>query len=557
VSSHGSGRADHAGLREHLNVLQRGKWWIAAITVVTTATAMFFSFRETPVYQATTRVLVKPTAASSQVVQPPDVNLATEREVVASEQVAQLARTTLGVQTTPAELLEGLDVHVVPDSEILNITYSSTDPDFARAAADAFANGYIEYQREEILDDVIAAQRSLEERIQALESNLTSVTNELEDARGDGDDRLATALETERATLVTRIGILTEQMRDLRPDPSLLEAGQIIQRAATPQKPVSPNHLRNGIFAAFLGLLAGVGAVFLRDRLDERLRDRAAFEAVLGAPVLGAIPRFPRLPRKQPKLMPVARPSSVAAEAYRTLRTTIQFAAGQDGGKSLLITSATPGEGKSITTANLAVTLAQAGQRVVVVSADLRRPAIDDYFSERSDSGLSTFLAGRLADPWELVRKTRVPNVRLVGSGPIPFNPAELLQSPHLARLVRSLEEESDIVLFDSPPTLGLADSPTLAAVVPRVVLVVDPRRATATSLVNARTLLEHVGARVIGAVVNNYDLSLESSSYASADYYYSSPSRSRRRTKRRPPPPPPEVIDAWAPRGRQEQPPA
>ena len=266
----------------------------------------------------------------------------------------------------------------------------------------------------------------------------------------------------------------------------------------------------NVLFGLAAGLALGVGLALLRDRMSGRLRSSDEVEEYLEAPVLGVIPQVPDWRRrKRAYLVSAARWRSPAAEAYRVLRTNLLSTA-STGAKSIVVTSTHSGEGKSATVANLGVVLARAGKSVTLVSADLRRPRLHEFFRRDGRVGLSDVLAGRLpldAVVQEVTLPSSAPtdlstvSLRLVSSGPVPEDPAELLGSPAMAKVIEDLERVSDIVLIDVPPVLPVTDAPVVAAMAKNVLLVIGPNSATRASVVSARQQLERVGARILGGV--------------------------------------------------------
>jgi non-specific protein-tyrosine kinase len=250
--------------------------------------------------------------------------------------------------------------------------------------------------------------------------------------------------------------------------------------------------------------------------LDDRFNRREDAEQTLQAPVLATVPRFPRANRQgSALLMSHSDPHSLPSEFYRTLRTNLDFIASQRGARSLLVTSPSPFDGKTVTSANLSVALAEAGLRVILVSADLRRPALGPIFGYEAGEGLSTLLEGKTQDLWSLVVDPGIPNLRILPSGPVPSRPAELLASPRLPEILNALRDSSDYVIFDSPPTLLVADTATLASRVDATVLVIDPGRTRRSESIRARQQIERAGGTVIGVVLNSVE------SQATSYHYY------------------------------------
>jgi non-specific protein-tyrosine kinase len=217
----------------------------------------------------------------------------------------------------------------------------------------------------------------------------------------------------------------------------------------------------------------------------------------------------------------VSEPKGPASEAYRNLRTGFQFLASQRGYKTLLVTSPSAHEGKTSTVANLGVALSQAGRRVVIVSADLRRPSLEKTFGAESDLGLSTWLLGEEEDLRNLVLEhPDIPNLSLMTAGRIPSNPAELLTSPRLRELIDRLTQYFDLVLFDSPPVLPVADAVILASHLDSVILIFDAASTGRSAALHAKEQIERVGGNIIGCVLNAFDPS--NTPYYYEPYYYS-----------------------------------
>jgi capsular exopolysaccharide synthesis family protein len=517
-------------LREYLAVIRARKVTIIVTLVFVIALALAATFRQTPLYRASARLLVKPISSDSFYIAPP--NLETEAEVFASEPVAVVAQERLESDSSVGALLSGLDVEPITETEVLVVNYTSPDPEVASDVANAFAFAYIDYKQEQALRELQAAEDAVQKDIDRIRQRLSQTTTDLRQARRSGDRTLVQTLDGERGAQIARLGVMQQSLDDIQPERSVeTGGGQVIEGASVPGSPFSPNYVRNASFGAFLGLLLGIGLAFLRDRLDDRFRSRKDLERALGAPVLATVPRFDR--SKVGSLAVVDSPQGAASEAYRTLRTNVQFLAAQHGTKSILITSPSPGEGKTITCANLGVALAQAGLRVIVVSADLRRPMIEQVLAIPNDTGLSLWLIGREPDPWDHLERPGIANLRALPSGPIPPNPAELLASERFRSLADLLEENSDVVLYDSPPTLGLADSVNIAARAQGTILVVDAGATGRSHAIHAKEELERVGTRIIGTVLNSLDLQGSPTYYYSASYY----------TTAAPPPPVPPTA--------------
>ena len=502
-------------LREFLGILRLRKWTILLVATLVVAASLFFSARQTPLYRSEAKVLVKAIPASSPssgfTVTP---NLETERELVESESVAQLARD----EANTSDLVpEDLSVEVATDTEILLIGYTHSDPLTAQRNAQAYADAYLEFRRQEVVNDLLASSDRVRQQIAALNKQLEKTNRQIRTTRNQS---LEVTLQSQANSLVGQIAILQQEQSELTP-PESLRVGQVVARAGLPSSPVSPNHLSNGIMGLFVGLALGVGVGLLRERLDDRVRDRSDLEAAVGAPVLAVVPRVSTWRRgKTPVLITKLEPRSAAAEAYRTLRTGLLFAGTQRRVKTILVTSARAGEGKTVTTANLGVALAQTGRRVVLVSADLRKPRLSSFFNEKAGPGLTNIFAGE-ANLWRSVADSGIQNLKLLPSGPIPGNPAELLGSEMMRSILEQLASVADFVLVDGPPTLTLADAITLAPLTDGVLFVTDSQATRRGAVEHSRQQLEQVEAQLIGAVLNNFDPAKSGAfEYYYADYY-------------------------------------
>jgi capsular exopolysaccharide synthesis family protein len=210
-------------------------------------------------------------------------------------------------------------------------------------------------------------------------------------------------------------------------------------------------------------------------------------------------------------LITVADPRSPVSEAYRTLRTNLDFSSLDKPIKTMLVTSAGPGEGKSTVLANLAVTTAQAGRKVILVDCDLRRPTLHNIFDLKNDVGLTTMVVDDAAMESPPLRDTGVESLQLVSSGPLPPNPSELLGSRRMEEIIAALLERADVVLFDAPPVVAVTDAAVLATKVDGVLLVVNAGGTKRDYARVAKARLEKVNANLLGAVLNNvrFDVSL------------------------------------------------
>jgi capsular exopolysaccharide synthesis family protein len=295
----------------------------------------------------------------------------------------------------------------------------------------------------------------------------------------------------------------------------------VVDPAKIPLESYKPNIKLNALLAMVLGLFGGVGLAFLFEHLDDTLKRSEEMERVLGLPTLGLIPFSPNkaLPRADSlALISVEDKRSAFAEAYRSVRTALQFSTPEGAPKSLQVASAGKGEGKSTTAASLAIHFAQAGQKVLLIDADLRNPSLHRTLEADNSLGLTNHLAGE-ATPVEISQPTSISNLFLITAGPLPPDPAGLLGSAKMMSLLSIAKEKFDHVIVDGPPVLGLADALVLGNLVDGTLFVVsagDTRRAFAQGAIKR---LKTGETRIIGGVLTKFDS--RSHGYGYGDYYY------------------------------------
>jgi exopolysaccharide transport family protein len=299
---------------------------------------------------------------------------------------------------------------------------------------------------------------------------------------------------------------------------------RVIDAAAIPTSPWKPNKRRDVMIGTFLGLFFGIGMAFVLEHLDRSVRSTDQVET-LGLSVLAVVPfqnsdrAFPMRRLKflgggQDKsnddaaigLVAVTRPKSQLAECYRALRTSILLSAAGGPPQIILVTSAFPQEGKTTTSVNSAVVLAQRGGRVLLVDADMRRPSIHGLFDIRSSPGLSNLLAGNAEMDEVAVASSSVPNLFILPSGAIPPHPAELLGSPRMLEMLEIWRRQYDHVVIDTPPSLTVTDGVLLSSMADGVILVTRAGVTNFTALRRMRDMLQQVNARVVGVVLNAAD---------------------------------------------------
>jgi capsular exopolysaccharide synthesis family protein len=279
----------------------------------------------------------------------------------------------------------------------------------------------------------------------------------------------------------------------------------VVEPAVAPTVPSSPRPLLNAVLAAIIAFLIAAAIVFGAEYLDDSIKDAEQVLETTGLPTLGTIVRL-KVGKEQPdiyRLVTLLYPRSPAAEAFRTLRTNVEFASVDAPIKTLLVTSAVPFEGKTVVTANLAVAFAQGGRRVLLVDADLRRPAAERMFALPNQFGLTTMLRGSESRTEFAVQATEQENLHVLSTGPLPPNPAEVLASQRMRAVIQALGNDFDLLIFDSPPLDVFADAAVLGSFLDGTIVVVDATRSRRKVVRNACEALAKANAHVLGVVVN------------------------------------------------------
>ena len=397
------------------------------------------------------------------------------------------------------------------------------------ADSSSVANGAFDWLKDPVLPDgtklnPITLNKPIDE--QTLKRNITATVPQ---------DRVVITLAvtssnpTDAANLTNAVAASFKkqiQSYDKQGSTSLVSLSQV-DPATVNTTPVSPRRTLNIVIGLAVGLLLGVGGVTLRDVLDNTVKGPADFDK-LNLPVLGAVPFDKRAARS-----PVAfrtDPHSARSEAFRGLRTNMQFVDVDRPARIIAVTSAMPGEGKSTTSINLAASLAEAGWRVCIMDADLRRPSIAKYLGLIENVGLTNALISDT--PIEELLQNAGRNLAVLASGPIPPNPSELLISDQARSLIASIAEKVDYVVIDTPPLLPVVDGAELATIVDATVLVARARRTTVDQTQRAIEALEKVGRRPVGVVLNM--LSAGRTNDYQYGYYYAPYRPETKRRKRR-----------------------
>jgi non-specific protein-tyrosine kinase len=508
-------------LRRQLTILRAWLWLLVASVLLAASTAFLVSGAMPKIYEAQNTLIVGQslTAANPNT----DQLLAAQRlsqtyaTVVTTRPLAQRVIVRLGLQMTADELLKEVRANAPANTALIYITASDTDPGKAAEIANAFAD--------ELISESPAIQGQQADLQKAIRANLDSTQAEIAQTQNQVDQLTAITFRTasqdqDLQTLETRLVSLRATYAALLPNLNANSSNllTVVEPAVAPTGPSSPRTLLNIVLAAVLGLLAAVGIAFLAEYLDDSVTSSDDVHEVTGLPTLGVVPVMSGNPKRSEiyRLVTLLNPRSPVAESYRALRTNVEFASVDTPLQTLLVTSSVPQEGKTTTAGNLAVVFAQAGSRVLLVDTDLRKPGLHVLFTLSNEHGLTTLFRDEAATVRSVVQDTELDKLKIITSGPLPPNPAELLGSQRWHAILERLKAEADLVILDSPPLQAVTDAALLAAVVDGTVFVIHARRTRRGAVRQGREALARGGGKVLGVVMNR----LKKREYD--EYYYS-----------------------------------
>jgi capsular exopolysaccharide synthesis family protein len=509
-------------LRSYLDVLVRRWRVIAVVVLVAVIVAMGLTFASQEKYSAHADILVSQPANQTVI---NDTAQAYIQNANAARNLSnEIKRLSSG--NTQAAVAAQYDGPLDPDD--VNVTNVDTTSDVVRVSATgpnakqvaALVNKYVEVaiqlRRQERTNDLLEARTAYQKQAATLTDQITSIRQPLTDVEAQlASNPGNAALEQKRTDLITqlatRLAPLQQQLTDIQDSLQNLDlntglsdttgGSRVLSPAEVPTEASSPKPVQNAVLALAVGLLLGVVIAFLRDSLDERIREMDDLErAAPGVPVLTGVPESRG---EMPDTFVAVRddPTSPFAEAFRTLRTSIKFAGLDQTIRVLQVSSAVPGEGKTTTVANLAEAFARGGERVAIVCCDLRRPRIQRRFGQSLSPGLTNVHHNDVP----LASALRQVNERLfiLPAGTMPPNPSELLTSARAAAVINALADEFDLVILDSTPILPVADALVVTRMADTTIVVVDARTTKRRMLHQSVRRLQQVSAPIAGLVLN------------------------------------------------------
>ena len=534
-------------LKKYGAILWHWAWLIVLGTVLGAGIAYISSRLTTPIYSASTTLLVNEAPSTGSTADYASI-LTSERlartysEMMTKKPVLEQALKDLNADPGLAETLQSrINVNLVRDTQLMVLQVENEDPLFAMNLANAIPTAFSRQnsavQTERYADskaNLTVEINTLKEQIAAQQTQINAIGTPPEPAK----EAELTRLQTELTQLRQSLAYLLQSYENIR----LAEAQStsnivVVEGAGQPLVPVRPRTLQNTLLGALVGLMLSMGGVLLIEYLDDRIRSPEQIDRVLKLPVVGLIAKMGNgyQGAGKQRLIAVREPRSPIVEAFRSIRTNIQFAGVDQPIRTLLVTSSGPSEGKSTVAANLAVVMAQAGLKVVLIDGDLRRPTLHKQFGQVNRAGLTEVI---LRDPrqWSgLTIASGEPNLSLLLSGALPPNPSELLGSKRMQQLLDYLHQVNDIVIIDAPPLLPVTDALVLAPLTDGVLLVIDYGGTRIGEAVQGKVQLDQSGARILGVVMNKIPTGRRGYAYYYRRYYtYEGDGRTKGRRSRR-----------------------
>jgi non-specific protein-tyrosine kinase len=508
-------------LKEYILPLRKWWWLIVASVLVATVSSYLATRQQPPIYQSRATIMIgraienpNPTGNDFWLTQ----QLAsTYADIAKREPIKEATMAALGLTWLPEYA-----VRVVANTQLVEITVVDTSPPRAQAVATELANQLIRQAPTSSGGEVQQRQAFVKSQLDDLEAKITETKAEIEKKQTDLANmfsaRQIADAQTQIAGLQTKLNTLQANYAALlsNTQQGAINTISVIEPAALPTKPIGPNKPATILLAAAIGLILAAGAAYLLEYLDDTLKNPDDVQKELGLTTLGAVPV---IENPGDEMVMLSGSQSAATEAYRVLRTNLQFVAVDRPLRTLLVGSPAPTEGKSLTVANLGAALAQAGKRVVVVDTDLHRPRLHKLFKLRNNAGITTALLEERPVLDGLLQETAVPGLRVLTSGPLPPNPAELLGSTRMKELLGELSAQADVVVLDSPPATALSDAAILSTQADGVLLVLDSGRTRREVAKRSLEALKRVNARVVGALLNR--MPTRGAGYYYYYYYY------------------------------------
>ena len=502
-------------LKHYLALLRRWVWLILVGALLGSVVGLGYSRLSTRFYRST---LMMQLNQGSDPLRDPYTSMLTSQRLAAtsveqlrSRIVLEQVIGDLGLPYAVKDLTANLSVQAVRDTNLIRIAVEDASPALAQTITNEIAKVFIEKTTLSQQAGFRAAQDDLERQIADVRKKIDETQKMLAPLGNPSDAKILAAPEfvrtdqmryqLELSTLQGQYGVLLKSLQDYRLAASrYTDPVSVFAPADLNNEPVRPRTSTNTLIGLAVGTLLSLGVAFLIEYLDDSLKSSDDVTRVLELGTLGLVPRFPKGSRNP--LVTLDSPRSPHAEAYRNLRGNLQFSFAIGSAATMVVTSAGPGEGKSTTTANLAIAMAEVGKRVLLIDADLRRPTQHHIFDLPAEPGLTNLFLGEQTFD-QVIQPTATPGLHLITSGRLPPNPAELIGFEWMDHFIASAQEHYDIVLFDTPPILLVADALLLASKTKHLLWIISAGETRPDALRRAKQAIAQVDAKIMGVVLN------------------------------------------------------
>lgn len=540
-------------LLEYIRIFRRWVWLIFLVAFVAGGTGFITRSSQQPLYQAQTQIIIgsilqNPNPDTSDIRAPVDLT-ATYSQIIRTDTIMQATINALNLPLSVRELKAIISTRTVTDTSLLVVTVTYADPILAADIANELAHQLIVKSPSNLTPeqaaqiDIANTQiATLTRQMDILLAQLEQIDTQLKDLAPDSVDR--SRLEEQRTTLVDQLNQATANIAQFTDTIARYQQRtgvlEIIEPATIPNNPIGASAFRSMLLYAMVGGMLAAGVVLLIEYLNDTLRTADEVAQSLGIPLVGVISHFKGANNKSHprRLISNSAAWSQSAEEYRNLRTNLRFVGSNTEPQVLLVTSPGPQDGKSVTISNLAVSMAMANLRVLLIDADLRRPMLHTIFELNNEVGFTTLLPknpqnGDIDDTkdhsWkQCLQDPGIPNLRVITSGFLPDNPSELLGSMAVKRWLDAFHKQLgiDVILFDTPPCLVVTDSVVLTTTVnAQAILVIRANTTHRNAALKAKDRFSSVGLEFTGVVLNGADPREED--YYGYGYYYTNYYRS------------------------------
>ena len=509
--------------------LLRAHWLIIIATAVLAGlVALTASLLMEPVYRSTATIYVNSRQGEGSAdftdLRASESLARTYAELITSRAILEKTQTELsliGQDVGLGEIRSGISASPVANTQLIRIQVENNNPQLAADIANTASQMLINEIEEIETEDYTISEANLSEQIAYLDAQIAeseAAIEAIQDSETVSDIAERNRLESLLVEYNRDYSPLLQKREDIRLEKFRASSNmRIFEQATAASNPIQPRIPLNTIAGVLLGLVGAIAFVFGREILDDTIRNPEEVSQRYSVPILGQVLNFDA---ENEKLITLLQPRSPIAEAFRSLRLNLKYASVDNELRSILVTSAAPGEGKSTLAANLGVVLAQGEQDVVIIDGDLRRPKVHKNFELSNRDGLSGLFLESLDTLPDVVQATSIPRLSAISSGALPPNPSELLDSDKARQIVNKATESADVVIIDAPPIIAMTDAAALSQYVDGVILVIRAGSTRRSAVEQALQRLQYVGANILGFAITDIDNVFQKGGYYYYQYY-------------------------------------